>query len=60
MGTTIDVKDSTWAELNSLKSPGDSFDDVINELLQDGGGDVKSQIKQVRDQAEEAEAGGGS
>ena len=32
--TTIEVKDSTWKELNSMKRKGDSFDDVINRLLE--------------------------
>jgi len=31
--TTIEVKKSTWQELNALKEPGDSFDDVIRREL---------------------------
>ncbi len=32
--TTIEVKNETWRELNSRKEPGDSFDDVIQRLLE--------------------------
>lgn len=28
----ITLKESTWRWLNSLKRPGESFDDVLNEL----------------------------
>jgi predicted CopG family antitoxin len=31
--TTIQVKVETWKELNGRKEPGQSFDDVIQELL---------------------------
>lgn len=31
--TSIEVKKSTWKELNQRKEPGDSFDDVIQRLL---------------------------
>ena len=31
--TSIAVKDDTWKELNKLKSPGDTMDDVIKVLL---------------------------
>lgn len=33
--TTVKVKKDTWRRLNRLKEPGDSFDDVISELLAD-------------------------
>lgn len=34
MGDThIRVRESTWEELNGLKKPGDSFDDVLGRLL---------------------------
>jgi len=33
MGTTIKVSDGTWSELNDRKERGESFDDVIQELL---------------------------
>jgi predicted CopG family antitoxin len=31
--TNISLRHSTWTRLNSLKQPGDSFDDVINRLI---------------------------
>ena len=31
--TTIQVTEDTWRELNRRKGPGDTFDDVIQELL---------------------------
>jgi len=32
--TTIEITVSTWQALNARKQPGDSFDDVIRQLLQ--------------------------
>lgn len=32
--TTVKVKHETWAKLNQLKEPGDSFDDIISDLLE--------------------------
>lgn len=34
--TTIKVKGVTWRQLNRMKEPGDSFDDVIQRLLEEG------------------------
>lgn len=31
--TTIQISTETWQELNRRKEPGQSFDDVIQELL---------------------------
>lgn len=31
--TSVEIKKSTWKELNQQKEPGDSFDDVIQRLL---------------------------
>jgi len=31
----IRVTDETWSELNKRKQPGDSFDDVIQRLLEE-------------------------
>ena len=31
--TTIELKRSTWKALNQRKEPGDTFDDVVRELL---------------------------
>jgi predicted CopG family antitoxin len=31
--TVIEIQDTTWEELNQLKTPGDSFDDVVTRLL---------------------------
>jgi len=31
--TTVKVKRNTWKQLNQMKEPGDSFDDVIAKLL---------------------------
>lgn len=42
--TQVRITDTTWAELNAKKRPGDSFDDVIQRLL---------------DEAEEDEEGNG-
>ncbi len=33
--THIRVTEETWAKLNERKRPGDSFDDVLNRLLDD-------------------------
>lgn len=33
MATTIEVSDETWNRLNSQKERGQSFDDVIQNLL---------------------------
>ncbi len=33
--TTIQVSEETWKQLNRQKGPGDTFDDVIQELLQE-------------------------
>jgi len=32
---TIRLKENTWVELNKRKRPGDSFDDVIQRLLEE-------------------------
>lgn len=32
--TTIRISRDTWKRLTSLKEPGDSHDDVINDLLE--------------------------
>lgn len=32
--TSVQVKTDTWNELNALKGPGDSMDDIINMLLE--------------------------
>lgn len=34
MATTITVSTETWKELNGRKSPGESFEDVVNRLLE--------------------------
>lgn len=31
--TTVEVSDETWEELDDLKGRGESFDDVISDLL---------------------------
>lgn len=33
MATTVNVSDETWERLNRRKDRGDSFDDVIESLL---------------------------
>jgi len=33
---TVKVSDEHWKELNARKEPGDSFDDVIGRLLEEG------------------------
>jgi len=45
--THVRVRPETWEELNKLKSPGDTFDDVINQLLdehEDSEGNPKTEI----------------
>jgi predicted CopG family antitoxin len=32
--TTIEISVDNWRELNRMKDPGDSFDDVISRLLE--------------------------
>jgi predicted CopG family antitoxin len=34
-GTNIRVSDETWRELNQLKQPGESFEDVIVRILEE-------------------------
>jgi len=34
--TTIEVSVDTWQRLNSQKRPGETFDDVIQELVEAG------------------------
>ena len=34
--TTIRVKRETWTTLHDLRDPGQSFDDLLQELLDDG------------------------
>lgn len=33
MGTTISVSDDTWERLDDRKERGESFDDIVSELL---------------------------
>ena len=35
MATTVRVSDATWEQLNQRKSPGESFDDIIQGLLKE-------------------------
>lgn len=37
--TTITIKKETWRRLHRLKEPGDSFDDVVTNLLDEAGVD---------------------
>lgn len=37
--TTIQITEETWRELNMRKNPGETFDDVIQRLLEDAGTD---------------------
>jgi len=32
--TTVKVKKETWKQLNKRKEPGDTFDDVISNLIE--------------------------
>jgi|AKVG01.1.fsa_nt_gi predicted CopG family antitoxin len=34
MGTTITVSDETWKDLNRQKEPGETFDEVVQRLLE--------------------------
>jgi len=56
--THIRVTEETWQELNQKKGPGDSFDDVITQLLDAGGDAEESNISTLVDSAVEAEADG--
>jgi predicted CopG family antitoxin len=38
-GTNIRVDDDTWQRLNARKQPGDSFNDVLERLLKETGGE---------------------
>lgn len=31
--TSVRIKNDTWKRLNNRKEPGESFDEIINELL---------------------------
>jgi predicted CopG family antitoxin len=33
---TVEMKETTWRKLNLLKQPGDSFDDVVDRLVESG------------------------
>lgn len=33
--TSIQIETTTWKRLNMRKEPGDTFDDVVNRLLDD-------------------------
>lgn len=35
--TTIEVSRDTWKQLNGMKQPGDSFDDVIQSQIDESG-----------------------
>lgn len=35
MGTQIRVSDDTWQRLNRRRMPGDTFEDVVQDLLSD-------------------------
>ncbi|MDJ1434243.1 antitoxin VapB family protein [Halostagnicola sp. A-GB9-2] len=35
--TTVQISTETWRELNGRKNPGETFDDVIQRLLEEGG-----------------------
>lgn len=39
--TTVTVSKDTWKELHLRKDPGDSFDDVIRDLLEEADKDEK-------------------
>jgi len=52
--TQIRVKDETWQELNARKQPGDSFDDVIQRLI-----DEHDNLEQALDELEGNEGNGG-
>lgn len=45
--TSIEVRRSTWKELNRRKEPGDSFDDVISGLLADSGGGSPDRVDEA-------------
>jgi len=36
--TTIEIRVETWQRLNGMKTPGESFDDVITRVLEDRDG----------------------
>jgi hypothetical protein len=60
--TTIEVKETTWQALNVRKTPGDSFDDVIQRLLQqtESHSPIEPQPRQPRQDTSEARERGES
>jgi predicted CopG family antitoxin len=44
--TTIQITTETWRDLNQRKEPGDTFDDVIQRLLDSGEPDVEVRSEQ--------------
>jgi len=53
--THIRVTEDTWQELNQKKGPGDSFDDVITQLLdaEDAEDDLQPDFEEDAEVAEE-------
>jgi len=41
--TTLHVKENTWRELNKLKKPGETMDDVIRKLLE-----IMNEVKETQ------------
>jgi len=39
--TAVNVDTRTWRRLNALKRPGESFDDVVDRLLDDTTNDIE-------------------
>jgi predicted CopG family antitoxin len=53
--TNVRVKIETWQRLNSRKRPGDSFDDVITDLLDQAEADAKADAEDTEDDADKDE-----
>ena len=48
MATTIEVSDETWKALNRRKEPGQTFDDVVGELIENKCGRGQEKNEQER------------
>jgi predicted CopG family antitoxin len=43
MGTTIHVSDETWKRLNTRKARGETFDDIVSQLLDQAEADANAE-----------------
>ena len=55
--THIRISEETWKELNSQKGPGDSFEDVISDLI-DRNEELEERVSDLENRLAELEEGG--